>query len=204
MPIGYLRHLFYGFLFLCGIACVVFASQQQRYARFLAEGKRAVMERRFDSQDYTRARHIWFASQDTLRFNQGVLAHTAGNLAHATDSFRHVSHHTRSADLQMQALYNLGVVLLQLQEAKGAVELFKEALRLNPRDTDAKFVLERLYHTLQPQEGTRQAATGEPDSSLKPDGKGALKQAPGLRQEQGQGQATPEAGQGRSAPRPGI
>jgi tetratricopeptide (TPR) repeat protein len=157
-----------------------------------------VTEKRFDSQDYTRARHIWFASQDTLLFNQGVLAHTAGNLARATDSFQQVSHHARSADLQMQALYNLGVVLLQLQEAKGAVELFKEALRLNPHDTDAKVVLERLYHTLQPQEGTRQAATGEPDSSTKPDRKGTLKQAPGL------GQADPEAGQGRSAPRPGI
>lgn len=198
MPSGRLRHLVYGFLFLCGIACVGFASQQERYAHFLTEGKRAVMERRFDSQDYTQARHIWFASQDTLLFNQGVLAYTAGNLAHATDFFRQVSHHARSADLQMQALYNLGVLLLQLQETEGAVELLKEALRLDPHDTDAKFVLERLYHTLQPQEGTRQAGAGEQDGKRKPDGKGALKQAPGL------GQANPEAGQGRSAPRPGI
>jgi hypothetical protein len=59
-------------------------------------------------------------------------------------------------------------------------------------------MLERLYHTLQPQEGTRQAGAGEQDTNLKPDGRGALKQAPGL------GQADPEAGQGRSAPRPGI
>jgi tetratricopeptide (TPR) repeat protein len=193
-----LKHPFYCLLFLCGIACVVFAFQQQRYAHFLAEGKRAVLERRFDSQDYTRARHIWFANQDTLLFNQGVLAYTAGNLAQATDSFQQVSHQARSDALQMQALYNLGVLLLQLQEAKGAVELLKEALRLDPHDTDAKVVLERLYHTLQPQDGTRQAATGEPDSSLKPDKKGALQQAPGL------GQGDPEAGQGRSAPRPGI
>ena len=198
MPPGRLRHLIYGFLFLCGIACVGFASQQERYSRFLAAGNRAVRESRFDSQDYARARHIWFASQDTLLFNQGVLAHTAGNLARATDSFRHVSHHAHSDALRMQALYNLGVVLLQLQEAEGAVELFKEALRLQPQDTDAKFVLEHLYHTLQPQEGARQAGAGEQDAKPKPDGKGALKQAPGL------GQADPEAGQGRSAPRPGI
>src|SRR5918996_2166551 len=113
MPSGRLRYLFYGLLCLCGIACVVFAFQQQRYTRFLAAGNQAVMEKRFDSQDYTRARHIWFASQDMLLFNQGVLAHTAGNLSRATTSFRQVSHHASSADLRMQALYNLGVVLLQ-------------------------------------------------------------------------------------------
>jgi tetratricopeptide (TPR) repeat protein len=198
MSTGRFRPLVYGFLCLCGIACVGFGAQQERYSRFLAAGKRAVLESRFDSQDYTHARHIWFASQDTLLFNQGVLAHTAGNLARATDSFRRVSYHTHSDALRMQALYNLGVVLLQLQEAEGAVELFKEALRLQPQDTDAKFVLERLYHTLQPQEGTRQAGAGEQDAKPKPDGQGALKQAPGL------GQADPEAGQGRSAPRSGI
>ena len=198
MPTGRLRHLVYGFLFLGGSACVGFGFQQEHYSRFLAAGNRAVMESRFDSQDYIRARHIWFANQDTLLFNQGVLAHTAGNLARATDSFRRVSHHAHNDALRMQALYNLGVVLLQLQEAEGAVELFKEALRLQPQDTDAKFMLERLYHTLQPQEGTRQAGAGEQDTNLKPDGRGALKQAPGL------GQADPEAGQGRSAPRPGI
>lgn len=202
MSNGRLKHLFYGLLCFCGIACVAFAYQQQRYAQFLALGKRAVIESRFDSQHYARARRAWFANQDALLFNQGVLAHTAGNLQRATDYFRRVSHHAGSPALRTQALYNLGLVLLDLQEVRGAAELFKEALRLDPHDTEVKVVLERLYQVIQPHEETREAAADEQGRDRRQGGKEGLKQAPGLGQEPGQD--SPGAGQGRSAPRPGI
>lgn len=190
-------HLFYGLLCFFGIVCVAFSYQQQRYVRLLAVGKQAVLEKRFDSQDYMYARRIWFANQDALLFNQGVLAHTAGNLQRATGYFRRVSHQADNPALRTQAFYNLGLVLLELQEAEGAVELFKEALRLNPHDIEAKFMLEHLYRVFQPQNGAREAAAGEQGQDRQQDGKEVLKQAPGLGQHQGEGQ-------GRSAPRSGI
>jgi tetratricopeptide (TPR) repeat protein len=173
---------------------VAFSYQQQRYVQFLAAGKQAVLERRFNSQDYVQASRIWFANQEALLFDQGVLAHTAGNLQRASGYFRRVSHQANHPVLQTQAFYNLGLVLLELQEAQGAVELFKEALRLDPHDIEAKFMLEHLYHMFQPQNGTREAAAGAVERDLHQNGEDGLKQAPGLGQNQGQGRSGPRAG----------
>jgi tetratricopeptide (TPR) repeat protein len=197
-----LRDLLYSFFLLSGVACLALAYQQCRYTHFLAAGHRAVIEQRFDSQDYAQASHLWFANHERLLFNQGVLAYKAGNLPRATDLFRRVSQSTPTSLIQPQAFYNLGVVLLDLQEAPGAAEYLKQALRLDPHDKDAKFALERLYQTLQRQgEEHREAASAQGDDRHEASD-GGLKPAPGLGQEEGKGSSG--NGQGRSPTRPGI
>jgi tetratricopeptide (TPR) repeat protein len=179
------------------------AYQQQRYTRFLVAGNQAVAERRFDSQAYAQASRLWFASQDRLLFNQGVLAYKAGSLPRAMDFFRQASQHTHNPVLLTQALYNMGVVLIDLQDMQGAAELLKTALRLNPQDTDAKFTLEQLYHIAQSQPGEGAQQVSKPrGGTFDQGGSQPLKQAPGLSQNQGEGSSG--AGQGRSTPRPGI
>lgn len=196
------RHLVYGCLLLGGVLCLALAHQQHRYTRFLTAGHRAVAEQRFDSQDYEQASRLWFADQELLLFNQGVLAYKAGHLSRATDFFRRVSQHTPDLSLRTRALYNLSLVLLQLQEVQGAEELLKEALRLDPRDKEAKFALEQLYHTVHSQgEEHREAASQQGNGPNQGDEE-PLKQAPGL--EQGEGKHSTGDSQGRTAERPGI
>jgi Ca-activated chloride channel homolog len=196
MSTQYKKHLLYGLLLLGGGVLLLLAYQQQSYVHFVEAGNQAVAERRFDSQDYTQAHRLWLADQDMLLFNQGVLAYRASNLPHATDAFRQVSEHADNLTLRKQALYNLGIVLLKFQEAQRAAELFKEALRLDPQDKDAKLTLEHLYHVHWRRKEGYQEASGKQQSNLRQDQDGPLQQAPGL----GQGQA----GQGRSTPPAGI
>src|ERR671922_4044 len=125
MPTQRRRSLLYGGLFLSGAVCLALAYQQQQYIRVVTAGDQAVAERRFDSQEYVQASSLWFASQSRLLFNQGVLAYKAGNLPRAMDFFRRASQHTHNLGLLTQALYNMGVVLIDLQDMQGAAELLK-------------------------------------------------------------------------------
>lgn len=182
------KDILYGVLFLGGIACLAVAFHQQRYTHLIAAGNRAVAEKRFDTQDYDHAGRFWLARADILLFNQGVLAYKARNVPRAAEHFRRVLQLAQGPPLKMQAFYNLGRVLLDIEEVEGAAELFKAALRLDPLDQEAKFQLERLYHFALRQEGKG--------------GEASLKQAPGVGQEEPKG--SDGTGQGRSTPHSGI
>jgi tetratricopeptide (TPR) repeat protein len=184
----YVKGILYGLLCVAGLGCLAFATYQQRYARVVAMGNQAVIERRFDSQAYERARHFWFARQDMLLFNQGVLAYEAQRFPRAAEYFREALQRTSSMRLRSQALYNLGMVMLALDEVERAIELFKEALRLDPLDKDTKFNLERLYHFVLRREGKH--------------GTASLRQGPMPDQEAQEGRNGD--GQGRSSPPGGI
>jgi tetratricopeptide (TPR) repeat protein len=175
-------------LSLGGLLCVGFALYQQRYLRVIAKGNYAVAEQRFDVQHYDEAQRYWFANNTLLLFNQGVLAFRARNLPRATEYFRQVQQRATNPALQIRCHYNLGLVMLALEDAERAAEFFKETLRLDPHNTEAKFNLERLYHFV------LKSSTDQ--------GEASLKQAPGAPEEKEQGRGT--AGQGRSKSQSGI
>ncbi len=171
-----------------GLGCLAFGWYQLRYTQTVSAGTRALQHERFDSQDFARARRFWLAREDVLLFNQGLQAYRAKNLPRAARYFRQASQQTTSPALRTHALYNLGLVMLALDNAKDAAELFKEALRLDPDDKQAKFNLERLYHVvLQSQEEH---------------GEAALEQAPGTNRD---GEDNPHGrDRGRSSRESGI
>ncbi len=178
----------YGLLFLGGLVCFAVAFHQWSYTQLITAGHQAVAEQRFDSQHYEQANRFWFANQALLLFNQSILAYKARNFTRAADQLRRVSSMTNNPELRTRALYNLGVVMLALDEVKGAAELFKEALRLDPEDKAAKFNLELLYQgVLRKEEGH---------------GEASLQQAPGLGQDQDKKDYQGDAG--RSTPKSGI
>jgi Ca-activated chloride channel family protein len=186
MSTSYAKRIPYVLLCICGLGCVAFGLHQQQYSQVVASGNQSVNQQRFDTQHYERGSQYWFARQDKLVFNQGVLAYRANNLPRAAEFFRQASQHTNSTQLRVQALYNLGMVMLALQEVEGAAEMFKETLRLDPWDMDTKFNLERLYHFVLRQEGEH--------------GEASLKQAPGAGQQEGNN----NDGHGRGSSQSGI
>jgi Ca-activated chloride channel homolog len=188
MHTHYAKYLLYSLLGVMGIACFAFALYQYRYMQLIHAGNQAVSEKRFDTQAYERASRYWFARQDILQVNQGVLAYRAQNLPRAADLFRQVSQEATSPLIAGQALYNLGRIFLDLQEVERAADFFKAALRLDPQDQAAKFNLERLYHFVLMKEGSQ--------------GEASLQQAPGVGQEQNN---NPHGkGQGRGKPKSDI
>jgi tetratricopeptide (TPR) repeat protein len=182
------KDILYGLLLLGGVACFALVFSQHQYTSFVVAGNQAVAEKRFDTQAYDYASRFWLANQDMLLFNQGVLAYEAQNLSQAADHFRRVSQRTHNPALRMQALYNLGMVMLALNEVETAAELGKEALRIDPLDKETKFNLERLYQWVLLKEDEQ--------------GKSSLEQAPGLGKDQGEGLSG--EGGGRSTPKSDI
>lgn len=147
------RNSAYGFLLGLGVLSLTFAYYQHRYVQLLEAGNQAVVEKRFDTQDYDRASRYWFARQDIVLANQGILAYQADNFPRAADFFRQASRAAQTSVVEGQALYNLGRIFIELKEVEQAADFFKASLRLDPTDRDAKFNLERLYRLVLIQEG---------------------------------------------------
>jgi tetratricopeptide (TPR) repeat protein len=187
MKIRRARHIAYGGLLCLGLLSWGFAYCQHRYAQLIATGNQAVEEKRFDTQDYDHASRYWFARQDVVLANQGMLAYRAENFPRAADLFRRVSQTARNTSIESQALYNLCRIFLELKQIEQAADFFKAALRLEPSDLEAKFNLERLYHFVLVKDGEHSEAS--------------LEQAPGAGDEPNdQGQD----GQGRGKPNSDI
>ena len=142
-PRRWAKSVTYGGVFIIGIACLLFAYHQHCYVRLIRSGNQAISEKRLDTQEYDQAGHYWLARRDILSVNQGMLA----------ELFRQTSQHAARPEIEEQALYNLGLVFVALQDAERAAHFFKAALRLYPNDRDAKYNLERLYHFVMVKKG---------------------------------------------------
>ena len=71
-------------------------------------------------------------------------------------------------ELASAAWYNLGNALYRQQQLERALEAYKQALRLNPRDGDAKHNLERVLDQMQQQQQPQQGDSedeGEQDEA---------------------------------------
>lgn len=126
--------------------------EKRGYVDAVATGTRATEEGRFDSRDFERAERNLFASKDLLAYDRGVRAYAAGQAALAARYFRDVISQSQSPALRAKAHYNLGNLLALGGKASEAAEMYREALRLDPSDWDAKSNLETLYAQVQTSE----------------------------------------------------
>ncbi len=182
------RGMIYGGVFILGIFSLLFAYHQYRYVRLIQAGNQAIVEKRFDTQDYDHASHYWLARQDILAANQGMLAYKAANFTRAAEFFRQTSQSATHPEIEEQALYNLGNIFVELKDVEQAAHFFKAALRIDPNDNEAKYNLERLYHFVLVKQGRN--------------GEASLEQAPGTGDNPDGNSGTD--GQGRSKPKSDI
>lgn len=133
--------------------------QKRGYADLVATGVKATEEGRFENRDFERADANLFASRELLAYNRGVRAATAGQPAAAARYFQEVLSRGASPALRARASYNLGNLLALEGRAREAADMYREALRLDPADWDAKANLERLYRQLEVA-GEKQAKSG--------------------------------------------
>ena len=96
------------------------------------------------------------------RYNLGTVLYQKKQFQKASDEFR------RSLDAvdpihQAQGYYNLGNAQVQLNDIEGAIRSYKSALRLNPRDLDAKHNLELALERLEQKSEQNRSESGEED-----------------------------------------
>lgn len=118
--------------------------EKHGYLDPVAAGAKALQEGRLDDPGFERARGNLLADPDLLAYNEGVKASAAGDLEAAADLFLEVVSRSRSPDLRAKALYNLGTLLAPAGKPREAATRYREALRLDPWDWDAKANLELL------------------------------------------------------------
>lgn len=119
--------------------------QKWDYSDLLRAGNQAVDWRRFDSLAYEKAARFPLANRGLVDYDLGVRAYQARNYKQAAEYFRRVATSAASPALKERSFYNLGNLLSLMGEAREAVGMYEEALRIDPGDWDAKHNLERLF-----------------------------------------------------------
>lgn len=168
-------------LLLVGTTLVFLGWYQKRgYLDLIASGARATEDTRFDNLDFERAERNLFGAKDLIAYNRGVRASAAGRFAAAAGFFQEVISQSQSPTLRAKAYYNLGNLLVLAGNAREAVEIYREALRLDPSDWEAKSNLEMLYAQISGKETTDASLTqarepGEPGDETGRSGPGSEK-----------------------------
>ena len=73
------------------------------------------------------------------QFNLGDALVKQERFDEALESFEKVSASTEDQNLKANALHNKGNVLLSQQDLEGAIESYKDALRINPKDQETRY-----------------------------------------------------------------
>lgn len=111
----------------------------------------------------------------TVQLNKGVTLHKLGNHAEAKAALNSALQLDQKGELQQTIHYNLGNVHASLNEKKEAVAEYRRALRLDPKDGQARHNLEVLLRDLKP---PKQESSG-PDGGTPDGGKSDAGQADG-------------------------
>ncbi|MYN65178.1 MAG: tetratricopeptide repeat protein [Acidobacteria bacterium] len=129
------------------------------------EGNRLYREGRYDEAHEKYLDGLRAAPDSpVIRFNDANALYQSDDFGRAVDAYRGALEAADPA-LQAQAWYNLGNALYRQRQVEGAREAYKEALRRNPGDTDAKHNLEVALEQLQQQEQQQQRQQQQSDDS---------------------------------------
>lgn len=130
-------------------------------------------------------------------YNAGSAFHRQGKLEAAIAQTQQ-SLRTAKDELAEQSHYNLGNSYFKMQDWPKAIEAYKQALRLNPEDQDAKHNLELALQMLQQQQQQQQqGGQGQQNQQQQGGGNQQQQQGGGNQQQQNQGQQGNQSQQGQ-------
>jgi len=150
-------------LFAFSFTLITYGQSEKRYIR---SGNRA-----YDKGDFEKAQVDYLKSVHTEDhiykgiFNLGDVLYQQENFAQATAAFDSVASLNLDEGTMSKTYYNLGNSLLELakdsveigaQALQSSIESFKNSLRINPEDTDAKYNLAYAQQLLKDQQEQQQ------------------------------------------------
>ncbi len=180
------------------LAAGALAAQEGRVE--IEEGNRLYEEQRYQE---ARARYL-----EALRkvpelalahFNEGAALYREGDFESSAEAYMEALGRS-DPEWRSQAWYNLGNAMLEQQQAEGAIDAYKEALRLNPADQDAKHNLEYALRLLQQQQQQEQeqeeqeGEEGDEDEQQDQQGQGEQDQSEGGEEQSDEEASAPEDG----------
>lgn len=135
------------------------------------------------------------------RFNEGSALYQSHEFQRAMEAFLDAAEEA-DPEWQADALYNLGNALIRQQQPGPAVEAYKQSLRLDPRDQDAKHNLELALQQLEQQQ--QQGGDGQQGDDQNQDQQQQGESQPQPQGEQeGEQDSDPSQGEdGQQQPRP--
>ena len=102
-------------------------------------------------------------------FNLGDALMKQERFDEALEAFEKVSSTTENPTLKAKALHNKGNVLLSQQDLEGALESYKDALRLNPKDNETRYNYAYVKKQLEQQQEQEQEQDEENNDENKDD-----------------------------------
>jgi tetratricopeptide (TPR) repeat protein len=134
------------YMLILGVLCLSFGIYQKCwYSDLIRSAVESIEANQLDQQYLEEAKKGLFSSDDLIAYNMGVRAYRADNLKKAGEHFYEVIRNSQDILQKKHAYYNLGNILAQLELPRKAAEMYKESLRLDPKDWESKYNLERLY-----------------------------------------------------------
>jgi tetratricopeptide (TPR) repeat protein len=134
------------YMLILGGVCLSFGVYQKYWYSDLIRGAvESIEANQLDQQYLEEGKKGLFSSDDLIAYNMGVRAYRADNLKRAGEYFYEVIRKSQDSLQKKHAYYNLGNILVQLELPRKAAEMYKESLRLDPKDWESKYNLERLF-----------------------------------------------------------
>lgn len=90
--------------------------------------------------------------QFTGNYNLGNALYRQNKFEEASQQYLNASANNNVNELQSKAMYNMGNAMLKNEKYKESIEAYKKALRLNPKDEDARYNLAYAQKKLQQQQ----------------------------------------------------
>lgn len=79
----------------------------------------------------------------TAKFNQGITLYKQDQKVEAAKMFTAISRETEAKDIRSKSYYNKGVILSQQKNLEESIEAYKNSLRNNPGDKEARENLQK-------------------------------------------------------------
>ena len=162
----------------------------------------------FNAGDYGAALEAYALADEQMperpepEYNSGNALYRMDSLEEAQNLYQGALVMADDDEISKNSLFNIGNVLFTSEQYPEAIEAYKEALRIDPTDLDAKYNLELALRRLQEQEQQQQPQSGEGDSEKDQPPDGEQEQQPDEQGEEEKQEKQPGPGASPDQPPP--
>ena len=118
------------------------SAKAQSANKLLREGNKLYYKEKYNNATESYANALQKAPKDVRAyFNQGDALYKLNELDKAKDLFTAVTKASANKDIQARAHYNVGNIHYKQEKWEESARAYKESLKLNPKDEDAKYNL---------------------------------------------------------------
>jgi len=126
------------------LLCFYFTAKSQQSADHIRSGNEAYKKQEFAkaTEEYDKALSA-DPSSGTAKFNKANSVYKQDKKVEASEQFTAIARSVTDKDIKAKSFYNKGVILSQQKNLEESIEAYKNALRINPADKEARENLQK-------------------------------------------------------------